>query len=221
MIYKHILGIDIAKARLDIALLLPDGKFRSEVVASTPEGFEKLAARLNRNGSAQVHACMEATGIYWEMRRQEMNRLHISPGQVRSGVVEEHIAFLEKAIQDIDSEIQRETDGHADLKKQRELLNSVPGLGVKTIPVLLSSFFSGKRFNNPCQAAAYAGLDRRRHESGGSVRRKPRISKMGHAFLRKILYMPAMVAVSRTESRPWASYAQSFVHVAVGILKHP
>ncbi len=50
----RILGIDVAKAKLDVALLLPDGKFRSEVVPNTPEGFEKLAA------------CMEATGIYWE-----------------------------------------------------------------------------------------------------------------------------------------------------------
>ncbi|MCW5207037.1 IS110 family transposase, partial [Desulfobulbus sp. F5] len=80
------------------------------------------------------------------------------------------------------------------------LFVSLPGTaggGVKTIPVLLS-FFSGKRFGSYRQAAAYAGLDPRQHESGSSVRRKPRISKMGYAFLRKTLYMPAMVAVTRT-----------------------
>jgi len=63
---KHILGIDVAKAKLDIALLLPDGQFRSEVIPNTPEGFEQLADWLKHNGAAQVHACMEATGIYWE-----------------------------------------------------------------------------------------------------------------------------------------------------------
>jgi len=62
----RILGIDVAKAKLDVALLLPDGKFRSEVIPNTPEGFEKLAVWLERNDAAQVHACMEATGIYWE-----------------------------------------------------------------------------------------------------------------------------------------------------------
>ncbi|MGR0482661.1 MAG: IS110 family transposase [Candidatus Electronema sp. V4] len=66
MSHQYILGIDVAKAKLDIALLLPDGKFRSEVVANTPEGFEKLADWLERNSAAQVHACMEPTGIYWE-----------------------------------------------------------------------------------------------------------------------------------------------------------
>ncbi|MGR0481309.1 MAG: hypothetical protein ACTFAL_07895 [Candidatus Electronema sp. V4] len=48
---KHVLGIDVAKAKLGIALLLPDG---NEVIRNTPEGFERLAAWLERNG------------IYWE-----------------------------------------------------------------------------------------------------------------------------------------------------------
>ncbi len=92
-----------------------------------------------------------------------------------------------------------------------------------------------QRFSNPRQAAAYAGLDPRQHESGSSVRRKPRISKMGHAFLRKNLYMPAMVAVSRTEwgkafkarlaakGKPpmviICAMMRKLVHVAVGVLK--
>ncbi len=305
----RILGIDVAKAKLDIALLLPDGKFRSEVIPNTPEGFEKLAVWLERNDAAQVHACMEATGIYWEaaaaflaekghavsvvnpaqikafgsaalsraktdkkdarlvarfcagqqpplreppapvpaelralvmrrdalerMRTQEMNRLHTARAEIRRSA-EAHLAFLEQAVKDIDLEIQRKTDGDPDLKKQRELLDSVPGLGVKTISVLLY-FFSGKRFSNPRQAAAYAGLDPRRHESGGSVRRKPRISKMGHAFLRKTLCMPAMVAVSRTswgkafkarlaakEKPPMViicAMMRKLMHVAIGVLK--
>jgi len=305
----RILGIDVAKAKLDLALLLPDGKFRSEVIPNTAEGFEKLAAWLKRNGVAQVHACMEATGIYWEtaaaflaekghavsvvnpaqisafgsaalsrtktdrkdarliarfcaerkpplweplspelaelralvtrrdalerMRTQEINRLHVSRAEVQQSV-ERHLSYLEREIKDIDAEIRQKTDGDAHLSKQRELLDSIPGLGVKTIPVLLS-FFSGKRFRSSRQAAAYAGLDPRQHESGSSVRRKPRISKMGHSFLRKALYMPAMVAVNRTEwgrafkARLAASgkppmviicaMMRKLVHVAVGVLK--
>lgn len=305
----HILGIDVAKAKLDIALLLPDGKFRSEAVPNTAEGFEKLAAWLERHDAAQVHACMEATGIYWEsaaaflaaqghavsvvnpaqisafgsaalsrtktdrkdarliarfcaerkpplweppppetaelrslvmrrdalerMRTQEMNRLHVARAEVRQSI-ERHNAYLEREIKDIDSEIQQKTDSDTHLKKQRELLDSVPGLGAKTIPVLLS-FFSGKRFGSSRQAAAYAGLDPRQHESGSSVRRKPRISKMGHSFLRKALYMPAMVAVTRTEwgkafkarlaanGKPpmviICAMMRKLVHVAVGVLK--
>jgi hypothetical protein len=42
---------DVAKAKLDIALLLPDGKFRSEAVPNTPEGFEKLVGNRNLSGT--------------------------------------------------------------------------------------------------------------------------------------------------------------------------
>ncbi|WP_417914650.1 transposase [Candidatus Electronema sp. JM] len=84
-----------------------------------------------------------------------MNRLHVSCAEVRTDI-ERHLAFLEREIKDIDSEIRQKTDGGIHLKKQRELLDSIPSLGVKTIPVLLS-FFSGRRFRSSRQAAAYAG----------------------------------------------------------------
>jgi transposase len=78
------------------------------------------------------------------------------------------------------------------------LLDSVPGLGDKTIPVLLSYYGGPLRFDNARQAAAFAGLDPRQHQSGSSVKRKPRLSKVGHALLRKALYMPAMVTIHKT-----------------------
>ena len=47
---KHILGIDVAKAKLDVALQRPDGKLRSKVVDNTPEGFAVLSAWLLKQG---------------------------------------------------------------------------------------------------------------------------------------------------------------------------
>ena len=61
-----ILGIDIAKATCQIALLWPDGKLRHKSIANTMAGFEQLAAWLARHDVAQVHACLEATGSYGE-----------------------------------------------------------------------------------------------------------------------------------------------------------
>ncbi len=63
-----------------------------------------------------------------------------------------------------------------------------------TLPTWLLSFYGGpNRFDDARQAAAFAGLDLRPHESGSRVRGKPRLSKVGHARLRKALYMPAVV----------------------------
>ncbi|HCM9194947.1 TPA: transposase, partial [Enterobacter cloacae subsp. dissolvens] len=39
----------------------------------------------------------------------------------------------------------------------------------------------------------------RQHESGSSINRAGRMSKAGHVSLRRALYMPAMVALYKTE----------------------
>ena len=62
----HVVGIDVSKAKLDVALCRPDGKFRSKVVENSPSGFVTLTAWLGTHGVTQAHACMEATGTYWE-----------------------------------------------------------------------------------------------------------------------------------------------------------
>lgn len=307
---KSILGIDVAKAKLDVALQLVDGKIRSKVVDNTPQGFAVLSTWLNKYGVTDLHVCMEATGIYWEavaefladaghkvsvinpaqikafgaaelvrtktdrvdarliarfcmaqhpepwqapspairelralvarrdalnaMRTQESNRLLVAREAVRAGI-ETHLAYLEKAIAEIDAVLRQKIDDDPSLKEQRALLDSVPGLGDKTIPVLLSYYGGAPRFDNAREAAAFAGLDPRQHESGSSVRGKPRLSKVGHAPLRRALYMPAMVATTRTvwgrafrdrlaaAGKPpmliLGAMMRKLVHVAFGVLK--
>ena len=63
---KHVLGIDVAKAKLDAALRLPNGKVRSKVVENTDRGFQALTDWLTKQGAGELHVCMEATGTYWE-----------------------------------------------------------------------------------------------------------------------------------------------------------
>jgi transposase len=60
------LSIDVAKAKLDCALRLANGKLRHKVVANCRDGFEALRAWLSQHGVEHFHVCMEATGIYWE-----------------------------------------------------------------------------------------------------------------------------------------------------------
>lgn len=308
---KHVLGIDIAKAKLDVALRLPNGKFRSKVIPNNPQGFEALAVWLTmRNANEGLHVCMEATGVYGEavaefladaghivsivnpaqikafgaasmvrtktdkvdakliaefclaqrpepwqapspavrelralvarrnaldaIRVQEHNRLLVANAEVQ-GNIQEHLDYLVKAIAEIEEAIRRKIDDDPTLKEQRELLDSIPGLGDKTIPVLLAYYGGPLRFHKAKEAAAFAGLDPRQHESGSSVRGKPRMSKIGHALLRKALYMPAMVTVTKTtwgrafRDRLAASrkppkviigaMMRKLVHVAFGVLK--
>jgi transposase len=60
-----VLGIDIAKQKFDVALLL-DGKTKQKVCKNSVEGFETLMVWLEKQGIQKVHACLEATGNYGE-----------------------------------------------------------------------------------------------------------------------------------------------------------
>jgi transposase len=62
-----IVGIDVAKRKLDIALQV-NGKTKSKVFDNTPAGHAALTQWLIERGATQqaTHICMEATGPYSE-----------------------------------------------------------------------------------------------------------------------------------------------------------
>ena len=61
-------GIDVAKSKLDVALLDERGKVKSHVFANDAKGHAALIAWLNQRGGSPelVRVCMEATGCYSE-----------------------------------------------------------------------------------------------------------------------------------------------------------
>src|SRR6476659_5324251 len=60
------LGIDLAKLTFDATLLSDSGTQHYQAFPNTPEGFTQLQAWLTQHGVTELHACMEATNIYWE-----------------------------------------------------------------------------------------------------------------------------------------------------------
>lgn len=61
-------GIDVAKSKLDVALLDERGKVKSHVFANDAKGHAALVAWLGQRGGSPRHMrlCMEATGCYSE-----------------------------------------------------------------------------------------------------------------------------------------------------------
>ena len=55
-----ILGIDVSKATLDVALL--NGSKHLQTFDNNPHGFEQLQTWLKSYTDDNVHACMEPTG---------------------------------------------------------------------------------------------------------------------------------------------------------------
>ena len=168
------------------------------------------------------------------MRTQESNRLEVSRSVVQENI-SDHITWLDEQIADLSKKIKQHLDGDGDLKGKRDLLASIPGVGERTTAILLSFYTNLERFDNARQAVAFAGLDPRQHDSGSSVKKKVRLSKVGHAFLRKALYMPAMVTLYKTEwgnrfrerlaaaGKPAkliiGAMMRKLIHVAFGVLK--
>lgn len=168
------------------------------------------------------------------MRTQESNRIEVSRDVVKPSIVA-HVEWLDVQIKALAKEIREHMDGDDSLRDKHALLNSIPGLGERTIAILLAYYADLERFGNARQAAAFAGVDPRQYESGTSVKMKPRMSKIGHAFLRKSLYMPALVALYKTvwgkrfrerlaaAGKPpkliIGAMMRKLIHVAFGVLK--
>jgi transposase len=131
-----------------------------------------------------------------EMRTAEENRLSsgISVGAVRESV-EQMLAYLAQQIKRTEALIRDHIDIHPGLRRQRELLDSIPGLGETTAAALLAEVPDITQYKSARQVAAFAGLVPRERQSGSSVRGRVRLSKIGNARLRKALYFPAITAL--------------------------
>lgn len=127
--------------------------------------------------------------------QQEKNRL--KSGLVDQWVIDDlkkHLEELLEHIQNLKIVIQQFITDTPELDHQSELLTSIPGIGKLTAARLLAEIGDITSFEDAPQLAAYAGLNPKGFRSGSSVHKKTRISKEGRAFLRYILYMPAIVA---------------------------
>jgi len=83
---------------------------------------------------------------------------------------------------------------HPRLKADYQGLLTIPGIGEKSAPVLLYLFINYQGANRN-QITALCGLDPIQHQSGTSVKGKPKISKHGNRLIRKVLYMPMLSAI--------------------------
>ena len=142
--------------------------------------------------SNQVHAAERAT--------------HRSP--VLTKMWAKNIQNFDKQIAALEAEARRLAATDAELWRRVQLIaRTVPGLGWLTVLTVIAETNGFSEITSGKQLASYAGLDVVDNQSGkhtGSAR----MSKRGNAFVRKALYMPAMVLRRTTATGPIAEFGR-------------
>ena len=102
-----------------------------------------------------------------------------------------HIAFLDRQVKEIESEITHFVNRDKALKPKMEYLLSIPGVGLLTAAVIVAETNGFAAIESIKQLTSYAGLDVRIAESG-KWKGKSKISKLGNSHIRKALFMPSL-----------------------------
>jgi transposase len=179
-----------SKTDLTAAAALREYAIRMPFVSWQPPAAEVLALRaIARRIAALVVE-----------RTRERNRLHALQATTHQlaivvNDVEVNIRHLDHRVELLTVEAVALVAAHPDLRRAFEQLTSVPGIAAHSAVQLLPELLVLPDDMTVRQWVAHAGLDPRAHQSGTSVDKPARISKVGNAHIRRALFMPALVAV--------------------------
>ena len=306
------LGIDLAKLTFDATLLMGSGAPHYHSFPNMSEGFAALQVWLAQHGVTELHACMEATNVYWEalatwlhaqghtvsvvnparikgyaqatMQRnktdkldsaviacfckthhptawqplteaqrrlralirhredllqtqlQQQNRLRDTTDTLVQSSLQAVLDIIAKQLEAVERSIKEHVAAHAELRANLQLLTAIVGIGALTAAKVLAEFADLEQYESAKAAAADAGLTPSHFESGTSVRKRARLSKMGKAGIRAALYWPAITAMrccpafkafaARLAARGKpkkviiVAVMRKLVHIIYGVLKH-
>ena len=103
-------------------------------------------------------------------------------------------AQIERDIKKIEAEMKALVSCSPDLKRDVYLLTTIPGIAFLSACTILAELGDLRRFERSRQATAFAGMCPKEYQSGSSIHRKTRLSKVGNARVRQSLYMSAITA---------------------------
>jgi transposase len=130
-----------------------------------------------------------------EMRVEEENRkgAPLVPEAVMASI-EATLKHIERELERVEREIEKLFGEFPPLRRQRDLLISIPGIAETTAARILGEMPNISEFRDVKAVAAYAGLSPRHYQSG-TIEYRSRLAKTGNAQLRRALYFPAISAM--------------------------
>jgi transposase len=171
-----------------------------------------------------------------QTRLQQQNRLRDTTDALVRASLQLVLDVVETQVAAVDRQIKAHQAAHAELRANVQLLSAIVGISTVTATKVLGEVAAMEQYESAKAAAADVGVTPSHFESGTSVRRRPRMSKVGNASLRAALYWPAITAMTHcpafkafaarlaAKGKPKkviiGAVMRKLVHVIYGVLKH-
>ena len=224
------MGILSKNDLIDADILTRFGLLNRKLMAFQPEAQEigNLRSLLNRLD------CLERD-LRRELNRQEkigrssvLHRLEKQSMQRFAKQLKTEIVLFKKHIREMIRSSTR-------LKRDYDLLLTIPGIGAKTAWVMIV-ILGSRQFDSAVQVASFLGLNPIEKQSGTTRYRRPRLSKAGNGRFRQALFFPAMVATrknpdikaqyerlleaGKTKMCALGAAMRKLVHICYGVVKN-
>jgi transposase len=173
-----------------IGLLAKTDKLDARLLARFAEAVKPNATRLPDEQEKHLIGLVSRRRQLLEMLVAEQNRLNSARLSSRVNL-EEHIRWLQKALDDLDKEIQTYVRQSELWKDKAERMQSIPGVGPVTSSTLLAELPELGQLDRK-KIAALVGVAPFNNDSG--PRRGKRRVKGGRSGVRNVLYMAALSA---------------------------
>ena len=145
--------------------------------------------------SAATEALQQICRLIEERKLQrvnEHNRLEHLTSSVARKAVTQLVRTLDRQIEQLEQELLQIVRSNPAAHNNFQLLQTIPGIGKTTAVIILAELPPVERFRSAREAAAFAGVTPQLHQSGSSVHRKSKLTKIGNRRLRRALYLPAV-----------------------------
>jgi transposase len=166
--------------KLDAAVLAAFGAVHQPLPAAKLTPLQERLRELDRLRQGLV-----------EQQTAWQNSLREARDPLARKMIGQQLKLLESQIKAIEEQIDRLIDQDPDLRQQRRLLDSVPGIGPRVAATILAELGDLARYRRDA-LVGYVGLFSRERRSGKRQRRGGAMVKGGGARVRRVLGMAAM-----------------------------
>ena len=137
--------------------------------------------------------------------RQYMNPKAYTARAVRQLAL---VKELDRLVEEVDRSMAAIIASDPELRRQQELLLTVPGIGAVCAAALIAATAGFSLFGDGRELCCFAGLAPFAYSSGTSIRSRKRVSGRADHELKSLLHMCAMVAAMRKKSGFFVNYYQ-------------